>query len=136
MKTLLPRFKQLAASLPGRLRHLSWRKAAWSAFAVLVLLLLYALVQIPFTPSIADLRKAKSEKASVLMTSDGRELAVFKQANREWVSLAHISPKVIDALIATEDRRFYQHHGMDLKRTASALFQTVKGDLQGGSTLT
>jgi penicillin-binding protein 1A len=104
--------------------------------ALPVLLLLYALVQVPFTPSISDLRKAKSEKASVLMSSDGQELAVFRQANREWVRLADISPKVIDALIATEDRRFYQHHGMDLKRTASALFQTVTGDLQGGSTIT
>jgi penicillin-binding protein 1A len=129
MKTLLPRFKQLAASLPGRLRRLTRRDVAWGVLAVPVLLLLYALVQIPFTPSISDLRKEKSEKASVLMTFDGRELAVFKRANREWVSLAEISPKVIDALIATEDRRFYQHHGMDLKRTASALFQTVKGDL-------
>jgi penicillin-binding protein 1A len=136
MKTLLPRFKQLAASLPGRLRRLTRRDVAWGVVAVPVLLLLYALVQIPFTPSISDLRKEKAEKASVLMTSDGRELAVFKRANREWVSLAEISPKVIDALIATEDRRFYQHHGMDLKRTASALFQTVKGDLQGGSTIT
>ena len=136
MKTLLSRFQPFAASLSGRLRRLTKRDLAWGLFAVPVLLLLYALVQIPFTPSISDLRKAKSEKASVLMTSDGKELAVFRQANREWVKLADISPKVIDALIATEDRRFYQHHGMDLKRTASALFQTVKGDLQGGSTLT
>ncbi|NDP61518.1 transglycosylase domain-containing protein [Polaromonas sp.] len=136
MKMLLSRFRQYADSLPGRWRRLTRRDWAWGALALPVVLLLYALVQVPFTPSISDLRKAKSEKASVLMTSDGHELAVFKQANREWVTLAKISPKVIDALIATEDRRFYQHHGMDLKRTLSALFQTVTGDLQGGSTIT
>ena len=136
MKTLLPRFKQFAHSLPGRLRCLTRRDWAWAALALPVVLLLYALVQVPFTPSISDLRNAKSEKASVLMTADGQELAVFQQANREWVRLTGISPKVIDALIATEDRRFYQHHGMDLKRTVSALFQTVTGDLQGGSTIT
>ena len=72
----------------------------------------------------------------MVLSSDGKELAVFKRANRDWVKLADISPKVIDALIATEDHRFYQHHGMDLKRTASALLHTLTGDLQGGSTLT
>ena len=136
MKTLLPRFKQFAASLPGRLRRLTRRELVRGALALPVMLLIYALIQVPFTPSISDLRKAKSEKASVLMSTDGQELAVFRQANREWASLADISPKVIDALIATEDRRFYQHHGMDLRRTVSALFQTVTGDLQGGSTIT
>jgi penicillin-binding protein 1A len=136
MKMLVSRFRQLAVSLPGRLRRLTRREVAWCLLALPVLLLLYALAQVPFTPSISDLRKAKSEKASVLMSSDGQELAVFRQANREWVRLADISPKVIDALIATEDRRFYRHHGMDFKRTASALFQTVTGDLQGGSTIT
>ncbi|MBG6076199.1 transglycosylase domain-containing protein [Polaromonas sp. CG_9.11] len=136
MKTPLPRFEHYAASLAGRMSRLTRRDWVWGVLALPVLLMLYALVQLPFTPSISDLRKAKSEKASVLMTSDGQELAVFRHANREWVSLAGISPKVIDALIATEDRRFYQHHGMDLKRTASALFQTVRGDLQGGSTIT
>ena len=136
MNPFAARLKQLLASLPGRVRRMSRRDMAWAVAALPALLLLYALIQVPFTPSIADLRKAKSEKASVLMSTDGQELAVFRQANREWVKLAGISPKVVDALIATEDRRFYQHHGMDLKRTASALFQTVTGDLQGGSTIT
>jgi penicillin-binding protein 1A len=136
MKTLLPRLKQFAASVPGRLRHPTRRDMAWALAALPILLLLYVLILIPFTPSISDLRKAKSAKPSVVLSSDGQELAVFKQANRDWVKLADISPKVIDALIATEDHRFYQHHGLDMTRTASALFQTVKGDLQGGSTLT
>ncbi|CAN5306855.1 transglycosylase domain-containing protein [soil metagenome] len=136
MKTLLPRFKQFAAALPGRLRSLTRRDIAWGAAALVALLLVFTLIQIPFTPSISDLRKAKTDKASVVLSSDGKELAVFKRANRDWVRLADISPTVIDALIATEDHRFYQHHGMDLKRTASAFFHTVKGDLQGGSTIT
>ncbi|MEO6319505.1 MAG: transglycosylase domain-containing protein [Polaromonas sp.] len=136
MKTLLPRFKQFASTLPDRLRHLTRRQIAWAVAAIPVLLLLYALVLIPFTPSISDLRKAKTAKPSVVLSADGQELAVFKRANRDWVKLADISPNVVGALIATEDHRFYQHHGMDMKRTASAMLQTVKGDLQGGSTIT
>ena len=38
--------------------------------------------------------------------------------------------------MAIEDRRFFQHHGIDLQRTVGALVSTLQGDLQGGSTIT
>ncbi len=98
--------------------------------------LLYVLVLIPFTPSISDIRKARFERPAQVLSSDGKELAVFKWANRDWVKLSEISPSVVDALIATEDHRFYEHHGLDLRRTASAALHTFSGDRQGGSTIT
>jgi membrane peptidoglycan carboxypeptidase len=67
----------------------------------------YVLVLIPFTPGIGDIRKAKVEQPARVLSADGKELAVFKWANREWVGLAEISPQVTAALIATEDHRFY-----------------------------
>ncbi|ROZ61505.1 penicillin-binding protein 1A [Ramlibacter sp. WS9] len=100
------------------------------------LVLLYVLALIPFTPSISDIRKANSEVPSMVMSSDGVVLAEFRRLNRQWVPLSRISPHVINALIATEDHRFYEHHGMDMRRTASALLQTMRGNMQGGSTLT
>jgi penicillin-binding protein 1A len=106
------------------------------AMVFAVLLCIYAIVLIPFTPSIADIRKAKVEQPSVIMSSDGKRLAVFKRVNREWVELNRVSPHVISALIATEDHRFYEHHGVDLKRTASSIVKTLLGDPQGGSTIT
>ena len=133
---LIDRLKQLAVSIPDRLRHPTLRGVAWCLAAIPVLLLLYVLVLIPFTPSISDLRKAKAAKPSVVMSADGRELAVFKRANRDWVKLADISPSVVAALIATEDHRFYTHHGLDVQRTLSALAQTFSGNRQGGSTIT
>ncbi len=102
----------------------------------LALLLAYTLVLIPFTPSIADLRKAKQEQPSTLISADGKQLAVFKRMNREWVELKQVSPHVVKALIATEDHRFYQHHGIDFKRTAAGIARTLTGDPEGGSTLT
>src|SRR6185295_7305739 len=69
-------------------------------------------------------------------SNDGVVLAELKRVNREWVPLERIAPSVVDALIATEDHRFYQHFGIDFRRTAAALFYTLKGDLQGGSTIT
>ena len=107
-----------------------------AAFVVPAVLLLYVLALIPFTPSVADLRKAKSATPSVVMSDDGVVLAEFKRINREWVVLEQISPHVVDALIATEDRRFHQHHGIDFRRTAAAAFRTLSGDRQGGSTIT
>ncbi|WP_420474348.1 penicillin-binding protein 1A [Noviherbaspirillum sp. ST9] len=120
---------------PARLKALT--KAGMSSAAVgVVLLLAYTIILIPFTPSISDLRKAKAETPSVLLSADGKELAVFKRMNREWVELDRISPHVVKALIATEDHRFYQHFGIDLKRTAGAFLRTLQGDPEGGSTLT
>ena len=112
------------------------RHPVWAGVMLPAVVVLYVLVLIPFTPSVGDLRKAKSEVASVLLASDGSVLAEYKRLNRRWVVLDNISPNVINALIATEDRRFYQHHGIDLRRTAGAVLSTLSGDLQGGSTIT
>ncbi len=106
------------------------------ALAIPALMLMYVLALIPFTPSIGDLRKAKYATPSVLLSHDGVVLAEFKRINREWEPLEKIAPAVIDALVAMEDHRFYEHHGVDLTRTIGALLNTLQGDLQGGSTIT
>ena len=140
MNALTDRLQPLASRVGHGLRHPTWRGVLIAVVALPVLLLacavVYALVLIPFTPSTADLMNAKSAKPSVVMSADGVELAVFKRADRDRVALASISPNVIHALIATEDRRFYEHHGIDFKRTVGAALHTFTGDLQGGSTLT
>lgn len=130
------RLRRWAAALGHGLRHPTLRGMAWGLAAVPVALLVYALALIPFTPSIADLRKAKAAKPSVVLSADGQELTVFSRANRDWVPLADISPHVVNALLSTEDARFYQHRGMDLRRTVGAAMNTVQGKVQGGSTLT
>jgi penicillin-binding protein 1A len=101
-----------------------------------VLPALYVLRQVPHTPTIGDLKKLQTEHPSVLLTSDGKELAIYRKANREWVPLAGISPNVLTALLAVEDQRFYEHGGLDLRRTVAAAWNTLNGRLQGGSTLT
>jgi penicillin-binding protein 1A len=123
------------AGWPRRLRYAAGGLAALAA-GWLVLLLVYALILIPFTPSIRDLKSAKVEHPAVLRSADGKELAVFRRMNREWVKLARISPAVVDALIAAEDHRFFEHHGIDFKRTASAALHTLAGERPGGSTIT
>jgi len=124
------------APLRQHLHRPTRRTALLAVAAIPALFLLYVIVLIPFTPGISDIRKAKSEQPAQVLSADGKELAVYRWANRDWVTLADISPNVVDALIATEDHRFYQHHGLDWRRTASAALHTFSGDRQGGSTIT
>ncbi|MGF6598748.1 penicillin-binding protein 1A [Paraburkholderia sp. GAS448] len=135
-KELLARVRPFGAEALHRLRHPTWRGLAIALAAVPAIVLLYVLILIPFTPSIGDIRKAKVEQPAQVLSADGKLLAEFKPSNREWVKLADISPHVVDALISTEDHRFYQHYGLDWRRTASAALHTFSGERQGGSTIT
>lgn len=118
------------------LRHPTRRGVLTAVAAVPAAIVLYVLVLIPFTPSIGDIRKARVDQPAQILSADGKVLAEFKPSNREWVPLAQISPHMVDALISTEDHRFYEHHGIDFKRTAGAALHTFSGDRQGGSTIT
>ncbi len=113
-----------------------WRTTGLTFAAGVVLLLLYTIILIPFTPSIEDLRQIRISQPSELRSSDGHSLGRFSPIQQERIKLDRVSPHVIKALIATEDHRFYEHHGVDFKRTASAVLHTLTGDAQGGSTLT
>jgi penicillin-binding protein 1A len=119
-----------------RLRHPTRRSIALTLAAPPTLFLLYVVALVPVTPSVGDIRKARIDRPALILSADGKLIDEFKPVNRDWVSLAQISPYVVDALIATEDRRFYEHHGIDWKRTASAALHTFSGDRQGGSTIT
>jgi penicillin-binding protein 1A len=122
----------------GGRRAWAWVRAhPWRSLATPpALLLAYTLALVPFTPGIDDLRKAKSEVPAVVLSVDGQLLAEYRRLNRQWVTLKQVAPPVIDALIATEDHRFYRHHGIDVRRTASSVIHTLRGNRQGGSTLT
>lgn len=127
---------QLAISARARLRRPTRRGMLLALAIPPALFALYVLALIPFTPGIGDIRKARIDRPAQILSSDGKLLAEFKPSNREWVKLADISPRVIDALIATEDHRFYEHHGIDWRRTVGAALHTFSGDRQGGSTIT
>ena len=119
-----------------RLRHPTRRGVALTLAAIPVLGLLVLLAFVPFTPSIGDIRKARIDRPARVLSADGQLIAEFRPVNREWVPLKQISPHMVDALIATEDHRFYAHHGIDWRRTLAAGLHTFSGDRQGGSTIT
>jgi penicillin-binding protein 1A len=110
--------------------------AAWGLGTLAVLLIAYLLILIPLTPGTDDLKQARAARPTTVLSADGKELASFERGLQERVKLSQISPHVLAALIATEDHRFYEHHGVDFTRLAGAMVATVKGDAQGGSTIT
>jgi penicillin-binding protein 1A len=78
-------------------------------------------------------------QTSVLLTSNGALYGpVFEQEQRISVPLAEIAPRMLQAVVAVEDRRFYSHPGVDLRAIARALYVNVlrRRLVQGGSTIT
>lgn len=76
-------------------------------------------------------------EASRIEAADGSLLATFYSENRIMVPLEDIDKDLQNAVIAVEDRRFYQHNGVDFQGTARAFASNASGgDTQGGSTLT
>jgi penicillin-binding protein 1A len=92
---------------------------------------------LPALESQAEYRKAKN---SILVAADGRtEVAKLTgNLNRILLTEDEISPMIENAVIAIEDRRFYEHEGVDYKGIARALWQDLRRQkaVQGGSTIT
>lgn len=121
-------------------------KAMWITFAALVLFVagFFVLVYngvIGYMPPVEELKNPQDKFASVLYTADGQELGRYfrNTGNRVYADFDEISPEVVDALIATEDVRFNEHSGIDLKAVFRAMIKTVlmgQKNAGGGSTIT
>jgi penicillin-binding protein 1A len=130
-------YRRAHGFLEGRSRRQQILIIGASSLAGLLLLFLaYLVVLIPLTPSVADLRQVNSARPTVILSGDGKEMGSFEQGLQERVKLSQVSRHVLTALISTEDHRFYEHHGIDFTRIAGALLASLKGDPQGGSTIT
>lgn len=87
-------------------------------------------------PSIEELENPKTAIASQVKSRDGVILDRFYTENRTYVSYEDISPHVINALVSTEDHRFYDHWGVDIQGIFAAVYQMVtSGDIRGASTI-
>jgi membrane peptidoglycan carboxypeptidase len=84
-----------------------------------------------------NLTETPPPRKTTIYARDGRTpIATIFTQNRQPIPLSEM-PKVLqEALVATEDRRFYQHEGVDMRSLLRSALQTTSGDTQGGSTLT
>lgn len=74
--------------------------------------------------------------SSEVYYADGTLIGRYFKQNRSPVDLKDISPSIINALIATEDVRFYKHRGVDFYSFFTSMISTAKGERRGGSTIT
>ena len=87
-------------------------------------------------PTFDELENPKSNLASEILTDDNKILGTYYKENRSNVKYSELSPYLVNALISTEDKRFYGHSGIDYSRTITTIFHTLTGNKQGGSTIT
>jgi penicillin-binding protein 1A len=110
----------------------------WGLSAAMLLILMgvgYTYYLSQGMPSIQDLENPQTSIASVVKSRDGVVLDRYYTENRTYVPIEQISPNIVDALVATEDHRFYSHWGIDVKRLLGLPIYWLQGRFQGGSTI-
>jgi penicillin-binding protein 1A len=85
-------------------------------------------------PSFEDLENPNSNLATEIISSDGVTLGKFYNENRTAVKYKDLPKSLVDALVSTEDERFYEHSGIDARRTFGAAAKL--GSNGGASTIT
>ncbi len=136
------RKKKKAASQPLRQKkRLIWRLLKWSFFSVFWAVALSAVVISWYAkdlPEIQGFDLAHKKPSIVFLTKDHREIATHGHLYGETVTLDHVPKALINALIATEDRRFFEHNGIDFQGLVRAFVKNITTGhvVQGGSTLT
>lgn len=88
-------------------------------------------------PTFEELENPSTNLASEIISADGKVLGTYYIENRSNVSYGELSPYLVEALLAIEDIRFYEHSGIDQRALLRVIFGIVTGnDKGGGSTLT
>jgi penicillin-binding protein 1A len=102
-----------------------------------ILLLVLGVLFFADLPDTKTLRNPKLNLASEVYSCDGKVIGKYYAENRVNVEYSQISSNVINALIATEDARFYDHSGVDVKALGRVVFGvlTVSESSGGGSTI-
>ena len=103
-------------------------------FAMAVAFFIYVII---FAPKF-DPENLFTKESSIILDSEGNEIARLGTENREKVSYDALPEVFVDALIATEDSRFFQHNGVDMARFLKATLGQLVGNSSAGgaSTLT
>lgn len=89
-----------------------------------------------YSPTKRDIFMPTLNVSSELYTADSVLIGRYFQEDRDPVAYDSISKNILQALIATEDVRFYKHHGVDYIGLFSAAVSSIKGDRRGASTIT
>lgn len=116
-------------------------KWMWRLFfaGVLAFILLFVLLTFSDLPSVRQLENPRSEIATRVYAANGEVFGRYYVENRVPVSFSELDPDLVNALIATEDERYYRHSGIDFKALGRTLFKTIllqDSSSGGASTIT
>ena len=122
-------------------------KGTWIAFSALIILVLIGIFSVRINlfnlfgdlPSYKSMEnpEAENDLSSVLISADGVELGKYYRTNRNQVTYDDLSPTLVEAVLATEDIRFYEHSGIDPRGLLRALIGKITFSFRGGgSTIT
>ena len=103
----------------------------YTAGVVAVFLMFFMIAQgwLGFMPSFEDLENPESLLASEVVSADGVVMGTYFKENRSFVNYNELSPVLLKALVATEDVRYYDHSGIDIR----GLIRVVKGIVTGNT---
>lgn len=110
-----------------------------SAFVILFLIASYIFYDyvVSGLPSLEQLENPKPQLASNVFSADGELIGQYFRENRIAVDIKDVPQDFINALVATEDRKFFNHWGVDLERLVKAMVKTIfLGRREGASTIT
>ena len=120
-----------------------WEKILLTVASFFAVLLAYSLAVIfnvfwlfGKSPSIGEIIHPHTPTASEYYSADGVLLGRYFSENRQPVPYDSIAPCFVDALISTEDERFYKHHGVDVVGLFAAVKDATQGRARGASTIT
>jgi penicillin-binding protein 1A len=122
-------------------------KITWIAFLSMVVLVIITLFSVRINlfnlfgdlPSYKSMEnpEAENDLSSILISADGVELGKYYRYNRNQVTYEDLSPHLVNALLSTEDIRFYSHSGIDPKGLLRAIIGKMTFTFRGGgSTVT
>lgn len=122
-----------------RFVRIFWGCVGVGLLSLVLLFVLIAYGAFGHMPTFEDLENPKSNAASEIYSADGELLGTFFLENRSYASFDEFPPHLVDALLATEDIRFYRHSGIDAQGLVRVFFKTIllnRGGAGGGSTIT
>ncbi len=115
----------------------------WALFILpfVIIILLFILISkgnLGPMPSFRELENPQYSLAAQVFSEDGVLLGKISIENRTWTDYKDISPYVVNALVSTEDIRFYRHSGVDVRGLGRAIVRTILlgQNTGGGSTIT
>lgn len=110
----------------------------WTLYALPIILFIVIMVLIGrgkmgFMPEFSQLENPQTNLATEIITEDGEILGSYFVENRTYVNFEDLAPDLVNALIATEDVRYYRHSGIDMRSLARvAVFSVILGQNEGG----